>query len=145
VQARIKITSPTVKLLQEHLHAARCAGNQELFVRIVALLLFAQERPVAEICQLLNIAKTSYYDWLAALLREGLAGLRPRHSPGGKPKLSIQQKSRRRDLLLAGPEQRGFACGCWNAALVQRLIAREFQVSYNQHYVCALLAGLGFR
>ena len=112
-------------------------------MRLFALLLFAGQQPVAEICQLLRVAKSTFYDWRQAFLLEGVDGLRPRHAPGRQPKLSPAQKTRLRDLLLAGPEKSGFACGCWNAALVQMLIAREFKVCYNQHYVCALLAGLG--
>jgi transposase len=144
VHARITITNSTVKQLQQQLGAARAASNQELFVRSVALLLFAQEHPVLEICQLLAIGKSCFYEWLHALLREGVAGLRPRLAPGRKPQLSTEQKRRLRDLLRAGPAAAGFACGGWHAALVQLLIEREFKVSYNPHYVCALLAGLGF-
>lgn len=144
MQARISITPTTVKLLREQLAAARVCAEQQYALRVYALLLFAQQHSVAQIADLLAIAETTFYNWLHALLLEGIDGLRPRTAPGRKPKLNPQQKSRLRELLIAGPESCGFACGCWNATLVQTLIEREFGVLYNQRYVCALLAGLGF-
>ena len=143
MQARITITNPTVKLLQEELAHARSCGNQQFCDRLLALLLFAQQQPLATITQLFAVAASTFYNWLHILLAQGVAALRPSSAPGRKPRLNPQQKQHLRQLVLAGPEQSGFACGCWNAALLQTLIQREFGVLYNQHYVCALLAGLG--
>lgn len=144
MQARISIAAATVKALRDQLAQARVRADQQLYERCAALLLFAHRQPVADIARLLGIAESSFYNWLRALLLGGVAGLRPHTAPGRKPKLTSQQKSRLRELLVAGPENSGFACGGWNAALVQTLIEREFKVLYNQRYVCALLAGLGF-
>lgn len=143
MQARITITTATVKLLQDELGRARSCGDQPCCERLLALLLFAQQQPLATITQLFAIAASTFYNWLHILLAEGVAALRPRMGPGRKPRLNPQQKQLLRQLVLAGPEASGFACGCWNAALLQTLIEREFGVLYNQHYVCALLAGLG--
>lgn len=144
MQVRITITPSTVKGLREQLAAARVRGDQDLHCRVVALLLFAHGQSVSQIAQLLGTAESTFYNWLHALLRAGVDGLRRQSSPGRTPTLTPQQKSKLRELLLAGPEKSGFASGCWNAALVQLLIEREFKVLYHYHYVCALLAGIGF-
>src|SRR5687768_4202909 len=82
VQARISITSATVKILREQLAQARIRGHQQLFERLSALLLFAQQRPVGEIARLLGIAKSTFYNWLHALLLAGVDGLRAHSRPG---------------------------------------------------------------
>ncbi len=46
---------------------------------------------------------------------------------------------------MAGPEAAGDATGCWNAALVQQLIEREFGKSFHVNYISTLLKNLGFR
>jgi transposase len=72
------------------------------------------------------------------------ACLRSRRAPGRPAKLTAHQKQRLGELLDAGPEAAGFATGCWNAALVQTLIEREFGTLYNLHYISELLRNLGF-
>ena len=67
-----------------------------------------------------------------------------RKSPGRPPKLTASQKQRLCELISAGPEAAGYATGCWNSALIQDLIQREFARLYNAHYLSELLSSLGF-
>lgn len=43
-----------------------------------------------------------------------------------------------------GPGAAGYETGCWNSALIQDLIRREFGKRYNVHYLSTLLKNLGF-
>lgn len=47
-------------------------------------------------------------------------------------------------LVLARPEAAGYASGCWNSAMIQDLIQREFGLLYSVPYVAELLRNLGF-
>ena len=58
--------------------------------------------------------------------------------------LEQEQKAHLAELLKAGPKAAGFQSGCWNAAMIQHLIEREFGVLHNVHYVAELLGNLGF-
>jgi transposase len=48
------------------------------------------------------------------------------------------------ELIDAGPQAASYDTGCWNSALIQDLIAREFGRTYNVHYLAELLRTLGF-
>jgi DDE superfamily endonuclease/Winged helix-turn helix len=73
-----------------------------------------------------------------------VAGLRVRWRGGRPAKLTPTQRQRLAAIVRAGPEAAGFPTGCWHALLLQQVIAREFQVSYNVHYLSDLLRSLGF-
>jgi hypothetical protein len=51
---------------------------------------------------------------------------------------------RLKDLVLAGPQAAGYDTGCWNSAVIQDLIQREFGRTYAVHYLSELLRTLGF-
>lgn len=59
-------------------------------------------------------------------------------------KLTATQRMRLKELVLAGPQAAGYASGCWNSALIQDLMMREFKRTYNLHYISQLLHNLGF-
>jgi DDE superfamily endonuclease/Winged helix-turn helix len=42
-------------------------------------------------------------------------------------------------IIVDGPEKYGFDCGIWNAAMIVEVIQKEFHVTYNPRYLCALL------
>lgn len=75
---------------------------------------------------------------------DGWASLRSRRSPGRPAKLTAAQKQHLCDLISAGPEAAGYDTGCWNSALIQDLIWREFRRLYNVQYLSELLRNLGF-
>ncbi len=134
----------TVKTLHQHLEAAFRAGNLPLIKRITALLMLAEQQPVAAITARLSLGRSTVYAWLNAFLRDRFASLQLRKASGRPPKLTPTQKQRLCDLIAAGPEAAGYRTGCWHSALIQALIAREFGVMYNSHYVSELLRNLGF-
>jgi transposase len=144
MQIRITLSSTLVKQLLAALAAASRAGDTAAVARYVALVLYAQTRSVADTIAQSGCSRASLYSWLQILLVQGVAGLRTAARAGRPAKLTGEQKQRLRALLLAGPEAAGYSCGCWHSPLVQELIQREFGVTFHQHYLPALLAGLGF-
>lgn len=141
---RIQLSNATIKELFTHRKQALARGDRRPLQRIAALLLLDKLQLVSEVATLLEVGVSTVYGWLADFMARGCASLRYRRSPGRPPKLTGSQKQRLAELLDAGPEAAGFTTGCWNAALVQALIEREFGKLYNLHYISTLLATLGF-
>ena len=144
MDAKITFCRTTVKTLTQYLHTAFAEGEIRQIKRISGLLLLADRQPVLLIADRLGVCPQTIFNWQHAFLREPWASLRARTSPGRPAKLTPTQKARLGALITAGPEAAGYASGCWNTALIQDLITREFQRHYNVHYLAALLHNLGF-
>lgn len=99
---------------------------------------------VSEIVATLGIAPSSVYEWLKCLMVEGPSGLKPCWKGGRPAKLTPNQRQRLAELIEAGPQAAGFRSACWNSAMIQEVIQREFGKLYNVHYVSELLRNLGF-
>ncbi len=140
----IHFTPSTVKTLTDLFQAALRRGDQRLVKRIAGLLFLADNVPVARAACRVGVSEATIYGWLKAFVHERFASLRYRKSPGRPAKLTPTQRRRLSALIEAGPEAAGLRTGCWNSALLQGLIQREFGVLYNVHYVAELLRNLGF-
>jgi transposase len=141
---RISFRQATVTQLERHLRRAIQVGDARRIKHISALLSLADGLTVSTIAERLGVARTTVYTWLHAFLVDGWDSLTYRKPPGRPARLTKTQKQRLCDLVSAGPEAAGYATGCWNAALIQALIQREFGVCYHVHYVSQLLRNLGF-
>lgn len=144
LNVRIGIDSETVKALQAKLRQAYQAGDVGLVKRVTALLRISRHESAEVISHELDCSMSSLYEWLKKLVYEGVERLEVRWRGGRRSKLSKTQKDRLCEVLQAGPLAAGFRSACWNAALIQELIQREFGVLYNVHYVSELLGNLGF-
>jgi transposase len=135
----------TVNALQHALHKAYAVGDLRLLRRSSALLEFgANNLAVSGIVSKWNIARSTFYDWLADFLLNELDSLVYQHHGGRPPRLTATQKKQLCVWLDAGPQAARFDSACWSALLIQELIRREFGVLYNRHYVCELLHNLGY-
>ncbi len=144
MRARIQFCRATVKELAAVWQRALRRGERRVVERVSALLLLADEQPVPAVAERVGRGAATIYAWLRAFMADRFASLVYRRSPGRPAKLTPSQKQRLRALVLAGPEAAGYPTGCWNSALVQDLIQREFGVLYSVPYVAELLRNLGF-
>jgi transposase len=144
VEISIGFCRQTVKRLETELHAAFQRGDTRRIKRTSALLLLADHRPADRVAARLGVSPSTIYQWQHDFLLRRWSSLAS-SKPSGRPaRLTPRQKWRLKTMLQAGPEHAGFSTGCWNSALVQTLIEREFGVCYSVHYVCELLRNLGF-
>jgi len=141
---RICFCRPTVKRLTETWQRALRRGERRVVQRATALLLLAEQVPVGRVAARVGAGMATVYGWLRAFLHRQFASLVYRTSPGRPAKLTPTQKRCLHARVSAGPEAAGYATGCWNSALVQDLIQREFGVLYSIQYVAELLTNLGF-
>jgi transposase len=144
MNATIHLCGPTVKQLEHLLRVAFQAGDLRVIKRVSALLLLGDGHRVEMVAARLGVCKQTIYNWLHAFVLKRWASLCPRTAPGRPAKLTAAQKQRLGDLLDAGPEAAGYDTGCWNAAVIQDLVWREFGRLYNVQYLSALLRQLGF-
>ena len=145
VSIRIQASHATVKALQTRLQDAYRRDDVRLVRRTSVLLdLLTQTASVPVLCERWGLSPSCLYDWQKAFLLRGLDSLIYRHSGGRPEKLTPRQKKRLVELMEAGPLAGGLETACWNAVLIRVLIWREFGVLYNRHYVCTVLANLGF-
>ncbi len=140
----IHFTPSTVKTLADHFQAALRRGDQRLVKRIAALLFLADGLSAAQAARRVGVGAATIYNWLHAFVQQRFASLHYRKPPGRPAKLTPSQQQRLCALVEAGPEEAGYRTGCWNCALLQGLILREFGVLYNPHYLAELLRNLGF-
>lgn len=141
---RIRFTGATRKQLETLLGQAFRAGDLALVKRVTVLLGLARGEAMEQAVVGVGVSRATGYAWLRAFLTDGAAGL-PVHWRGGRrAKLTATQRERLATLITAGPEAAGFPTGCWHALLIQQVIAREFGVQYNVHYLAHLLGTLGF-
>src|SRR5919199_402993 len=114
VTLTITFCQQTVKTLNQHLQAAFRAGNLPLIKRITALLMLADQQPIATITARLSVGRSTVYGWLHAFLLDRFASLQMRKPSGRPPKLTPTQKQRLCKLVAAGPEAAGYRTGCWH-------------------------------
>jgi transposase len=141
---RIRVSKATVNQLITALQKAYKSGDARMIKRINVLLDFSRNEAIETIAQHHEVSTSAIYEWIKKLLVEGVAGLKPKWKGGRPAKLTPRQKKRLSQLIEAGPQAAGFRTACWNSAIVQELIQREFNKVYNVHYVCELLKNLGF-
>src|SRR5215212_2880144 len=141
---RIAFSRATVRQLTAAWHRAFQRGEVRVVRRIAALLLLADQHPASVVAARVGVSESTIYAWLHAFVLHQGASLVYRTPPGRPARLTKSQKQRLYALVSAGPEAAGYPTGCWNSAVIQDLIQREFGVLYSVHYVAELLGNLGF-
>ena len=144
LNVRLSISAETIQNLEETLRQAYRAGEASLVKRITALIRLGHKESAAQRAEALGCSVASIYAWFKKLVYEGVGSLNVVWRGGRRSKLRKTQKARLSTLLKAGSLAAGFASACWNAAMIQQLIADEFGVMYNVHYLAELLGNLGF-
>ncbi|MEP7358799.1 MAG: hypothetical protein ABI847_16240 [Anaerolineales bacterium] len=120
---RIQLSRQTVKAMQRRLQDAyrrddTCTCGKCRCVRLVRRIQALLDHlvngvPVAVVSGQWGFSPACFYEWLTALILDGLDSLRYASSGGRKAKLTPTQKKRLGDLIDDGPEAAGFRSGCW--------------------------------
>ena len=139
---KITLHHSTRKAIQREMNNAQIQGNLKYFQRLQALLLLDHHLSLETVATLVLKHVRTLYLWIGLLFRHGPTGLRPKASPGRKPRLTSQQKKTLKIRVIEGPQACGFDSGRWTAAMVQELIFRRFGVEYAVKYIPQLLTSL---
>ncbi len=107
-----------------------------------AQLLKAGKLSQAAIARHLGVSRTAVTRWAQQLA--AAKSLRRRVAPGRPPKLSRAQQQTLRRLLKHGARAAGFPTERWTLERIQRVIEREFGVTYHVHSLSDVLDSLGW-
>jgi transposase len=120
------------------------SGNELEKVRMFAANMFEQGLSSRVIAQSLGADVQTVRRWRRVFNAAGREGLGARTHPGGKSRLTLQQRERLAQLLLLTPQQCGFERYLWTTPLIAELIQREFSVHYHHDTMGILLREMGF-
>jgi len=106
--------------------------------RLRAVELVNQGESPEDVARFLGCGRSSVYTWLK-LAREDVGKLAAKPHPGRTPRLTSEQLTELKGLLLKGARAHGFRTALWTAARAAELIERRFGVAFHPEHVRKLL------
>jgi transposase len=125
-------------------HSARKNKNQEVDLKLTALLMVADGMIQSEVSRMLDVPLRTLEWWIQQYRNRGMKGLINGPYAGKSPMLSGNQLIELADLIEAGPEEVGLDTGVWSAPILVQTIKIRFGVSYSMSGLRKLLHRLGF-
>lgn len=122
-------------LTRDQLEERRLAGGR---------LLKAGKLSQSAIAVKLGVSRATVSDWNKQLRAGGLPRLRRRPPPGRPSRLSREQGQDLLRLLKRGALASGFETDRWTLPRIQKVIERQFGVTYHENYVSRLLQKLNW-
>ena len=92
----------------------------------------------------LGVTKGSISQWVKRAKAGGVESLRRRKPPGGRSRLTPEQKAQLLQLLAQGAEAFGFRGNLWTQPRVTEVIRSQFRVSYHSSQVGRILKECGW-
>lgn len=89
---------------------------------------------------------SSVSDWMKAYREGGASGLAPKSEKGknSESQLGPDDRARLAEMLREGATAHGFETELWTLSRVQKVIEREFDVSFSVGHVHRVLGEMGF-
>jgi transposase len=112
--------------------------------RFLAVQRVGEGYTAEEVADFLGVDPSSVRRWVAALRRQGTAGLAARPASGRPPKLTPAQEKIVRRWLAENPREHGFATELWTAPRLRLLIEEEFRVPFHPDYLIAWMRQRGY-
>jgi len=112
--------------------------------RLQAIALLKYGCSQSETARKLGVSPSAVSQWKQAHAQGGNDALTAQVHPGPVPKLSSKQCQQLLVLLKQGPRKHGWTTELWTLPRIAELIARKFDVHYDQSGVWRLLRRLGW-
>ncbi len=112
--------------------------------RLRAIALLEQGYTQVEVAQKLGVTQGAVSQWKTAHALGGDDALEAKPAPGATPKLTEKQCQRLLKYLQQGPRKHGWSTELWTLPRIVQLIAKKFDVEYDQSGVWRLLRRLGW-
>lgn len=123
---------------------AEADGAYRVARRIHAILLNHDGLSSGDIAQVLDAPRSKVSQWLSQYEQFGFEALLEGQRSGRPTELSADQRQQLDDIVESGPRAYGFLSGVWNAPMIGRVVAEEFDIHYTDRHVRRLLHRLGF-
>jgi transposase len=115
---------------------------QERRLRAIAFL--DQGYTQVEVAHMLGVTQGAVSQWKSAYAQGGSDALAGKSAPGASPKLTEKQCQQLLKHLQQGPRKHGWPTELWTLPRIVQLIAKKFDVQYDQSGVWRLLRRLGW-
>ena len=110
--------------------------------RLLALALLLEGKSRTEAATQSGMQRQTLRDWVHRYNAEGVAGLRSRAAPGPTPRLTAQQMTELKALVVAGPDPERDGVVRWRCVDLRAQIQRRFAVTLHERSVGKLLRKL---
>src|SRR5947209_1820451 len=97
-----------------------------------------------EVADFLGVDPSSVRRWVSAFQQQGAPGLAAQAVPGRPPKLTSTQEKIVLRWLDDCPTEHGFTTELWTAGRLAQLIDQAWDITFNEHYLCAWLRQHGY-
>jgi len=122
---------------------SRKEKNPRTSARIRAVYLAMMEKTAPEIATILGYTRRTVQNWIYAYNRHGIEGLKDSSGRGKISKLNQDQIQWLRQRIEQGPLPEDKVC-VFHAADIQRIIEKQFGISYHVRSVRRVLKRLGY-
>ncbi len=117
--------------------------NPRIAARIRAVYLAQMDKTAPEIATVLGYTRRTVQNWIYAYNRHGIEGLKESPGRGTNSKLNEDQIQWLRQRIEQGPTQEDKVC-VFHAVDIQRIIKKQFGISYHVRSIRRLLKRLGY-
>ncbi len=109
-----------------------------------AVALLEEGMRPAEVARAVGTSRASVTRWRQAYEAGGEKALASRPHPGGKSRLTVDQRKRLARLLRQRPRKHGYNTELWTLKRVAEVIATHFGVAYHPSAVWHILRAMGW-
>jgi putative transposase len=145
---KVKVNYPYNNLDPEIQAVKRAMRTKDLrlFKRYQAILEYLKGMPFGEIADFIGCSEKTIYNYVNAYKSDGLTGLIPCESPGRPRHLKEDQEQEVYEIIVnQKPADFDFPAEMnWTSFLIRDLIKQEYDVTFSDRGVRALLYRLGF-
>jgi transposase len=140
----LRLTMAQERELNQRYQAAKAQKDLDMCLRIQGLRLVHRGLREVDAADTIGVGRRTLQDWIHRYRDRGISGLVKGPYPGGKSKLSEEQKADLASIIAAGPEAAGFESGVWIAPMVVKLVKDRYGVAYSSSQISRILHDLRF-
>ena len=140
----LRLTMAQERELSEEYQLAKAHKDLDMCLRIQGLRLVHRGFRETDAADTIGVGRRTLQDWIHRYRARGISGLVKGPYPGGKPRLSEEQRAGLAAIIAAGPEAAGFDTGVWIAPMVLELVKQRYGVSYSSSQIARILHDLRF-
>lgn len=119
--------------------------KQELEARRMrAVALLERGMGVCDVARAVGVRSGSVSRWKTAYERGGKEALKAKPHPGGKPRMTVEQKQELLGLLAKGPRAHGYKTELWTLQRVADVIRKQYRIAYHPSQVWRILREQGW-
>jgi len=118
--------------------------NAKAKLRLLVAIQRKEGNTLESIAYSLQKPKTTIHDWLKRIDSKELNGRYDIKQKGNKSKITLKQREELEKMLDESPQNQNMPFTLWTTTLVQYIIYKRFNISYNQSAIWKIVKKLNF-